>query len=133
MAAITDLDELLKSLHPELSDIEYVFCSVTLDLCECLAFNPLATFREAEGLSLVVRREVAQQAQLEYEGTFRLITLGVHSSLEAVGLTAAVAGRLAARGISANVIAACFHDHILVPADRADEAITELKELSPGP
>ena len=133
MAAITDLDELLKSLHPELSDIEYVFCSVTLDLSECLAFNPLATFREAEGLSLVVRREVAQQAQLEYEGTFRLITLCVHSSLEAVGLTAAVAGRLAARGISANVIAACFHDHILVPADRADEAITELKELSPGP
>jgi hypothetical protein len=67
---------------------------------------------------------------LSYEGVFRCITLGIHSSLEAVGLTAAVAGKLATHGIAANVIAAYFHDHIFVQSELADRAIGILSEYS---
>ena len=54
------------------------------------------------------------------------LTLEVHSSLESVGLTAAVSARLAARGIACNVIAGYHHDHLLVPVARADDAIEAL-------
>ena len=70
----------------------------------------------------------ADSFDLPYDGIFRCITLGVHSSLEAVGLTAAVAGKLAAHGIAANVIAAYFHDHVFVQANLADRAIGLLLE-----
>jgi hypothetical protein len=56
----------------------------------------------------------------------------VHSSLEAVGLTAAVAGALTAAGISANVVAAFHHDHVFVPADRAEAAMAQLDLLRAG-
>jgi hypothetical protein len=58
-----------------------------------------------------------------------MITLRVHSSLAAVGLTAAVAAALSDHGISANVVAAYCHDHIFVPADRAEEALAALRSL----
>jgi hypothetical protein len=58
------------------------------------------------------------------------ITLAVHSGLAAIGLTARVATALAARGISANMIAAFHHDHVFVPWDRRDEAMAALRELS---
>ena len=58
------------------------------------------------------------------------ITFGVQSSLVAIGLTARVAAALAARGISANMIAAFHHDHVFVPWDRREEAMTALRELS---
>ena len=80
-----------------------------------------ALIREAEGVTLV--RPGAGWAR---------ITLGVHSSLEAVGLTAALSAGLAARGISANIIAAVHHDHVFVPWDRRDEAMAALAELSRG-
>ena len=54
------------------------------------------------------------------------ITLTVHSDLQAVGLTAAVAEVLTKASISCNVVAAAFHDHIFVPADRAADALAEL-------
>jgi hypothetical protein len=56
----------------------------------------------------------------------------MHSSLEAVGLTAAVATALAARGIAANVIAGARHDHVFVPAARADDALAALRDLAAG-
>lgn len=67
---------------------------------------------------------------LEFEGSFRQITLTVHSSLEAVGLTAAVSTKLAAKGISANVIAAYYHDHIFVQTAKAELALSVLQEFS---
>jgi len=60
------------------------------------------------------------------------ITLGVESSLAAVGLTAQVATALAARGISANMIAAVHHDHVFVPWGQRDEAMIALQQLSGG-
>lgn len=81
-------------------------------------------------MTLVISAEVATQANLKFEGTFKQITLTVHSSLEAVGLTAAVATKLASCGISANVIAAYYHDHIFVQTEKAEQALSALKEFS---
>lgn len=66
---------------------------------------------------------------LKFEGSFRQITLTVHSSLEAVGLTAAVSTKLASKGISANVIAAYYHDHIFVQSSKADAGLLALQEF----
>lgn len=130
MTAITDLDILLKSMSPELIEGDYVFCTVEGGLAEYVHLNPMATFREKEGLTLVLTKEVATQAQLSFDGVFSMITLSVHSSLEAVGLTAAFATKLGSYGISANVIAGYYHDHIFVQKHKADAAISALKEFS---
>jgi len=130
----TGLAELLRALEPRLLPGEYVFCSVRPDLAETLGGSPaLATFREEEGVTLVLARDSADTNGLAYAGVFRCITLGVHSALDAVGLTAAVATRLARRGISANVIAARYHDHVFVPAARAEEALAALADPGAPP
>ena len=130
MAGETDLSKLLADLRPELTPDEFVFVSLETgrygDLAE---LQPLASFSEPEGLSLVIRREQAAPAGLSYEGVFRCITLRIHSSLEAVGLTAAISAALTEKNISANVIAACYHDHVLVPAERVEEALVTLSGI----
>ena len=126
MAGITDLNTLLASLEPVLQPGEFVFCTVHGDLADFTDLEPVASFLEPEALSLVISRSAADTAGLAYDASFRQITLSVHSSLEAVGLTAAVAGRLAEHGISANVVAAYYHDHVFVPAERAEEALAVL-------
>ena len=75
-------------------------------------------------------RAVADAEGLAYDAVFGWITLEVHSSLEAVGLTAAVATALARAGISCNLLAGFHHDHLLIPAPRVDEALAVLKDLS---
>lgn len=79
---------------------------------------------------MVLTKENADKAGLKYESIFKCITLNVHSSLEAVGLTAEVSRRLAQRGVSANIMAAYYHDHILVPAEKAADALSALRDLS---
>jgi hypothetical protein len=59
-----------------------------------------------------------------------MITLEIHSSLEAVGFLAAITRRLAEAGMGVNPVSAFFHDHLFVPADRAREAVTILKQLA---
>jgi len=130
MSGITDLDQLLRSMRPELTDAEFVFCTVTGSLKEHIELNPIATFVETEGLTLVLEKSVAEKSGLSFEGSYRKITLTVHSSLQAVGLTAAVSTKLASKGISANVIAAYYHDHIFVQTIKADAAISALGEFS---
>jgi uncharacterized protein len=130
MSGIIDLAQLLASMKPELSQDEFVFCSLDGPLEAYVHLAPLATFCEAEGLTLVLTKAVASGAALAFEQTFKRITLTVHSSLDAVGLTAAVATKLTSKGISANVIAAYYHDHIFVPSAQAQEALSALQELS---
>lgn len=128
-----DLRKLLASMEPRLLPDEYVFCTVPESKQESVAGLPaLATFREAEGLGLVLERSVADRNGHPYGSVMRCISLTVHSALEAVGLTAAISSRLARHGISANVIAAYYHDHLFVPAERATEALERLRELSRG-
>ena len=130
MSGTTELEQLLTSLSPKLMDEEFVFCTVQGDFSDYLELNPLATFRENEGLTLVLTKEAASNAGLSFGNTYKQITLTVHSSLDAVGLTAAVASKLASRGISANVIAAYYHDHIFVQTEKAAHALSALKEFS---
>jgi hypothetical protein len=108
---------------------ELVFCTVSGSLADYVSLNPIATFFEAEGLTLVLKKSVAQKAGFQFEGPFRQIILTVHSSLESVGLTAAVSSKLADKGISANVMAAYYHDHIFVQSAKAEAALSALKEF----
>jgi len=120
----TNLEKLLAMMSPELVDGEFVFCTIKdASYGDHAATLPIASFLESEGLTLVLKKAVAENAGLSFEAVFRCITLGVHSSLEAVGLTAEVASRLAEHGIAANVIAAYYHDHIFVQAALAENAI----------
>ncbi len=130
MAGIEDLDKLLSNMSPELLKNEYVFCTVpggTYDNYKDL--NPIATFNESEGLTLVLTIEDADRSGLQYESSFKCITLTIHSSLEAVGLTAAVSKKLSDHNISANIIAAYYHDHLFVPSEAADKALNLLADF----
>jgi hypothetical protein len=128
---MTDLTTLIQNLRPTIRPATYVFCSVAGALYGALSHtNPVACFAEAEGLSLVITQESADQEGLAYQGSFRCISLQVHSSLQAVGLTAAVASELAAHNISANVIAGTHHDHVFVPSSDANRALELLKSMS---
>ena len=131
MNAETDLDTLIRNLKPRTLPATYVFCSLAdADYRALSHTSPLASFAEPEGLTVVLTRESAAQVGLAYEGTFRCISLQVHSSLEAVGLTAAVTGELAAHDISANVIAGYHHDHVFVPSHQAESALRLLENMS---
>lgn len=116
MSGETDLKRLLAEMEPMLHDGEYVYCTVEGRAAAWFALEPIGTFRENEGITLILERARAEAAGLSYGPVLRLITLSVHSALEAVGLTAAVSGALTQAGISANVVAAYYHDHIFVPA-----------------
>ncbi|MDB4778186.1 ACT domain-containing protein [bacterium] len=130
MSGITDLETLLASMNPVLIPGEFVFVSrLNANYGEGSELNPIAAFEENEGLTLIVPRSRADEVSESYQGVFRMITLQVHSSLEAVGLTAAVADALAKQSISANVVAAFYHDHIFVPLARAEDAMVVLKDL----
>lgn len=129
MSGLTDLHALLAGLAPVLRDEEYVFATVEGSTTPPEGLAPLASFVEEEGVSLIVERSRAAAAGLAHAGVFRCITLTVHSSLEAVGLTAAVVNALAEAGISANVVAAFHHDHVFVPATDAERAVEVLRAL----
>ncbi len=124
------LDVLLSSLAPLLGDDEYVFVSIPgARYGEHASLSPVACVAEEEGLSLIIPQSNADRAGLSYESRFRRISLTVHSSLTACGLSAALSAALAERGISANFVAGTFHDHLFVPSERADEALSLLRAL----
>jgi hypothetical protein len=125
----TDLAVLLASMSPYLNDGSYVFVRAAGP--EGVA-EALVVVTEPEGRTLVLPRQRADELGLPYEFVAAWITLHVHSALDAVGLTAAFATALTAEGISANVVAGYFHDHLFVPEDRADDAMRALRRLSRG-
>lgn len=127
MSGETDLDKLLRGLKPKLLDGEYVFCSIPgARYGDYPELQPIAAISETEGLTLVIPRFAADQNDFAYESVFKGITLMVHSSLDAIGLTAAVSGILFELGISANVIAGYYHDQLFVPSNDADRALEAL-------
>ncbi len=132
-----DLERLLADLRPALAPEPYVFVAAPRDAGgEAAPPNdppPFAVVREEEGTTWIVRRRQADAAGLPYVFVAARITLRVPSALDAVGLTAAVATRLARAGIACNVIAGLRHDHLLVPLERADDALDLLTSLwGPG-
>ncbi|MBK1896046.1 ACT domain-containing protein [Chryseobacterium paridis] len=130
MSGETDLKILLQNMEPVLNSGEYVFCKVESlnkipDMEKLLFF-----FRETEAVTVVLEKSTADKWNLEYDYISSWITLNVHSSLEAVGLTAAFANALKQESISCNVVAAYFHDHIFVAKDDAEKAMSALVRLS---
>lgn len=107
----------------------YVYCSFS-DFVLPDGVPAFCTIRESEGLTAIVERADARRLRLAYIYDARLITLSVHSSLNAVGFIKVISGKLADAGIPCNVIAGYYHDHILVPVDRADEAMDRLREIA---
>ncbi|ENN89026.1 hypothetical protein RHSP_02294 [Rhizobium freirei PRF 81] len=131
MTGVTDLKQLLSGMKPNLVDGEFVYCSVSASaLADHMHLEPIGLFREREGVTLILPLETARRAGLPAMPAMRMITLDIHSSLEAVGLTAAFATALGNEGISANVVAAYYHDHIFVPAGDANRAMAALQALS---
>ena len=125
----SDLLTLIAQMSPSLDDQVWAFVSVDEVSSEYAAKHALATFRETEGATLIVPWERADEFDVCSEPMAR-ITLNIHSSLEAVGLTAAVSQALASEAISANVVAGFYHDHIFVPQTMGERAVACLKLLS---
>jgi hypothetical protein len=129
MPGETGLAALLRGLDPELRSGRYVFTTVAR---VPPGLDPVVLVREDEGVTLVVEQTDADRLGLAYDYVAAMLTLRVHSALDAVGLTAAVAARLAGAGMSCNVVAGYFHDHLFVPADRGAEAVRLLQEPGSG-
>ena len=123
MSGETDLKTLLRTMQPEVHAGAYEFVSATHPTPEEIA-SAIVVVREDEGVTLV--RPAAESAA----DAMACITLTVHSSLQAVGLTAAVATALAERGIACNVVAGFHHDHLFVPFARQTDALEALAALT---
>ncbi|MFW0738125.1 ACT domain-containing protein [Flavobacterium sp. T12S277] len=129
MSGEKDLQKLLKSMKPEHNAGDYVFCKVEklegIDLNDVVMF-----FKEKEAITLILKKETAAALKLEYSVVMSWITLTIHSSLEAVGLTAAFSKALSEHQISCNVVAAFYHDHIFVAQKDTEKAMEILNLFS---
>lgn len=128
MSGEKSINALIKNVKPQLHPGQFVFVIVpeigTIPVSEVIAL-----FREEEGFTLILKRKTADKLDIEYSFIAAWITLNVHSSLEAVGLTAKVSEALAKANISCNALAAYYHDHIFVPYKDKDRAVAALRNL----
>lgn len=124
----SNLPTLLRSLSPVLHDGTYTYCTVSHE-SDLSSFTPVVTVREPEALTLVLPEPQALAARLPILFRAAWISLTVHSDLEAVGLTAAFSTALDEAGISCNVVAGAFHDHLFVPVGQAQQAMAVLRAL----
>jgi uncharacterized protein len=131
MSGETNLAELLKGMRPKLNEGEYIF-STLKDVSRIDRNDTLCEFREKEGITIVIEKGKADGLNLSYDFIASWITLTIHSSLDAVGLTALFSTALAKNQISCNVIAGYYHDHIFVDRNDADLAMKILTKLSEG-
>ena len=129
MSAVDDLHDLCRQMTPSIADGVFVYCSFS-DFRLPHGLEPICTFRESEGLTAIVGKSQAEAASVPYTFPCRLITLAVHSSLDAVGFLACITDRLARAGIACNAVAAFHHDHLFVPEARAAETLQVLHSLA---
>jgi uncharacterized protein len=129
MSGETNIALLLKNMTPKLNEGEYVFCTL-LSIGSLNTEDIIGTFKEEEGWTVILTKLLADKLNYKYSYIVSWITLTVHSSLEAVGLTAAFSQALADASISCNIVAAYYHDHIFVPQQDADKAMKALMQLS---
>jgi len=129
MGGETDLAALLSGLDPVLHAVPYGFALIPPGQALPAGLAPFALIRETEGLTAIGTLDDLASAGITPVSQWARITMMVHSALEAVGMTAAMAGALAQAGIAANVVAAIHHDHLFVPWPRRHDAVVALQAL----
>lgn len=128
-SAEKNLNTLRKRMFPTLQDEPYVYCCVPEDQVP-VGVRQLATFKEAEGLTLIITRKQAVDANLNWQFECAWITLNVYSSLDAVGFTALISSALGKLDIPCNVVSAYHHDHLFVPFESRMRVMQVLQELA---
>lgn len=125
---IRDAAAMIAGMAPALDPETYAFVTAP-DPALAARAAPLAraTFAEDEGLSLILPLAAAQSMGFADLIPMARITLTVPSALDGTGLTAAVAGALAAAAIPCNMVAAFHHDHVFVPVECAATALAVLR------
>lgn len=125
----TDLDTLLRSMSAVLFDGIFVFATVDGDEVP-EGVTPRMMFQETEGTTLILEKDYAEAAGIAYEFPSRMITLNIHSSLEAVGFMARISTALAAEGMGVNPVSGFYHDHLFVPDGREADAMRVLQAVA---
>lgn len=128
----SDLATLLSTLTTHLSPSTYVFIALPTATSQYILpdLKPIMTFHETEGLTVITTLSSAQAAKLPYTFPCKMITLNIHSSLEAVGFMAAVSKKLTEKGIGVNPVSGFYHDYCFVPEGRGEEAVNALEEMA---
>ncbi len=129
MSGETDLARLLTEMNPIHNKGDYVFVNVH-DTFEINFSDVVGTFKEKEATTLILEKSKADLLKLKYDYIVSWISLSVHSSLEAVGLTASISTALAGAGISCNIVAAFYHDHLFVSKRDVEKAMQILSNLT---
>lgn len=126
----SDLGQILRAMSPQLRPYAYVFATGVNETIAAAGVMPIASIREDEGISVILSKADAENLGISYDYVAAWITLTVQSSLRTIGLTCAVSGHLAVAGISCNIVAGFYHDHLFVPYDEGARAIKVLEDLS---
>ena len=130
MPGQTDLKKILESIDPYLVDESFIFMTTDQSLSSISnTLNPIASFMENEGLSLVITQATADKNAITYDSVFSCISLGVHSSLESYGLISIISRELTQNNISTNVFSGYYHDHIFVQSEKADKALEIISKI----
>jgi len=122
--------DMISGMTPTVRSGIYVFIS-TEDptLVASLTSQAISTFEEEEGISMLISVDLARKSGFSVDQPMSCITLNVYSSLEGVGLTAAVSTALGDNSIPCNMVAAFHHDHVFVPSEMCDRAMEVLTSL----
>lgn len=129
MAGETNLEKLLSSMSAELVSGLFVFSTIA-DGDVPKDVRPKMIFQEAEGVTLVLLKDEAEATGLAYEFPCRMITLNIHSSLEAVGFLARITVELAKENMGVNPVSGFYHDHLFVPDGRERDALDVLHSIA---
>ena len=129
MSGERNLETLRREMAPQLHPETFVYCSFP-DFRIPPGLEPICTFREAEGVTAIVEKGQAEDSAVPYVFESHLITLTVHSALDAVGFIATLAGRLADAAIPCNVVSGYHHDHLFVPTHLSQQALKVLASIS---
>jgi len=129
MVGELNLHALLQTLTAKLVDGVFVFITMPKDKVP-KNIAPRMIFEEAEGTTLIMLLDEAEALGLAYEFPCRMITLDVHSSLEAVGFIAHIATQLAKHDMGVNPVSGFYHDHLFVPDGRENDALKILEQIA---